>query len=141
MLQNAGVKILTNYEYEAALPIAGAGTLVCDVVENLEGLTAVTLSLRFAYGSGGTTCKVYVQTRFGAIWVDIACFAFATAAAHKIVNLSGLTPKTTGITPSDGALTDDTCVDGVLGDALRLKAVVAGTYAGSTLLDARAACR
>lgn len=141
MLQNAGEFTLSNYEGEAALPIAAAGTFVCDVVENLEGLTALTLSMRFAYGSGGTTCKVYVQTRFGSVWCDIACFAFTTAAAHRLVNLSGLTPKTTPVTPSDGALTDDTFVDGILGEALRLKAVVTGTYAGSTLLDGRAACR
>lgn len=141
MLNRPDVYALTKIDLEAALAIAGADTVICDVIDDLEGLTALTLSARFAYGSGGTSCKAYVQTRFGDVWVDIACFAFTTAAAHKVINLSGLTPKTTAVTPTDGALTDDTCVDGVLGDALRLKVISTGTYAGSTLLDVRAACR
>lgn len=104
-------------------------------IENLEGMLAASIQAKFAYGSGGTTTKVYVQTTLddGITWVDVASFAFTTASATKIVNLSGLTPKTTAVTPSDGALADDTCVDGVLGDALRVKLTTTGTYVNTTL--------
>jgi hypothetical protein len=93
-------------------------------------------------GTGGTTAKVYIQTSLdqGATWVDIACLAFTTTGAVKVVNLSGLTPKTTPVTPTDGALTDDTCVDGVLGDRLRAKIVTTGTYANA-IVSVRVAVR
>lgn len=123
--------------------ITAAGTQVADAVDALEGALAVTLQARLAYGSGGTAVKAYVQTSIdqGSTWIDIACFTWTTASGIKAVNLSGLTPKTTAVVPTDGALTDDTCVDGILGDRLRLKVVSTGTYAGSTLLSVRAAVR
>lgn len=104
-------------------------------IENLEGMLAASIQAKFAYGSGGTAAKAYVQTTLddGITWVDIASFAFTTASATKVINLSGLTPKTTAVTPSDGALADDTCVDGVLGDALRVKLTTTGTYVNTTL--------
>ena len=43
--------------------------------------------------------------------------SFGTASAVRAFNLSKLTPKTTEVTPSDGALADDTCVDGILNDS------------------------
>jgi hypothetical protein len=57
------------------------------------------------------------------------------------MNNPGLTPRTTPIIPTDGALADDTCVDGVLGDRLRVRVVTTGTYGGSTVLSVRAAVR
>lgn len=104
-------------------------------IEDLEGIFAASIQAKFAYGSGGTSAKAYVQTTLdnGLTWVDIASFAFTTSSATKIVNLSGLTPKTTAVTPSDGALSDDTCVDGVLGDAFRVKITSVGVYVNSTL--------
>lgn len=104
-------------------------------IEDLEGTLAASIQAKFAYGSGGTSVKAYVQTTLdnGLTWVDIAAFAFMTSSATKVVNLSGLTPKTTAVTPSDGALVDDTCVDGVLGDALRVKITSVGTYVNTTL--------
>jgi len=112
-------------------------------IVDLEGMTAVTVQARLAYGSGGTSAKVYVQTSLdqGTTWVDVACLAFSTAGAAKIVNLSGLTPKPTPAAPTDGALADDTTVDGLLGDRLRAKIVTTGTYGGSTVVTVRAAVR
>lgn len=138
---NPGVFALSQLDGESDVTITAAASYACDEIDDLDGLTAVTISSRFAYGSGGTTARLYIQTRFGGIWVDIACMLFATASAHRIVNLSGLTPKTTAVTPTDGALTDDTCLDGCLGDALRAKIVTVGTYAGTTLMIVRAAVR
>ena len=104
-------------------------------VQNLEGMLAATILARFAWGSGGTSAKAYVQVTLddGQTWIDIACFAFTNASATKVINLSGLTPKTTPLTPSDGALADDTFVDGVLGSAMRVKLVTTGTYANTVL--------
>lgn len=119
--------------------ITAAGTQTGDWVDGLEGALSIAANMRLAYGSGGTSVKVYLQTSLDqeTTAIDIACFTFATASANKARNLSALTPKTTDVTPSDGALADDTSVDGILGDRFRVKVVSTGTYAGSTVLSAR----
>jgi hypothetical protein len=120
--------------------ITSAGTMVGDWIDGLDGMQAVSLQLTFAWGSGGTAVKAYLQTVLdgdGTTAVDIACVTFGTAGKTVVLNLSGLTPRTTAATPSDGALADDTCLDGILGDRLRLKLVVTGTYGGSTVLAGR----
>lgn len=123
--------------------ITTAGTQTGGGIIGLDGLSAVSVQARLAYGSGGTTVKAYIQTSLdqGASWIDVACITFTTANATKAINLSGLTPKTTAVTPSDGALADDTCVDGMLGDRLRAKVISTGTYAGSTVLSLRVGVR
>jgi hypothetical protein len=125
---------------DVALTTAVTGSVITDAndvayLEDFEGMVAATLQFKFAYGSAGTTCKAYVQTSLdqGSTWIDVACATFT--------NLSGLTPKTTAATPSDGALTDDTCLDGVLGDRWRAKVTSTGTYAGSTSLSVRMQAR
>lgn len=102
-------------------------------VVNLDGMTAVTVQARLAMGTGGTTCKVYVQTSLdqGVTWIDIACAAFATSGAVKLFNTSALTPRTSPVITTDGALADDTVLDGILGDRLRAKIVTVGTYANA----------
>jgi hypothetical protein len=123
-------------------PTTPVAALALTAIQNLEGMKAVTLECQFAYGSGGTTLKVWVQTTLdnGQTWIDIACLAFTTASAIKVLNLSGLTPVTTAIVPTDGAMADNTCQDGVLGSALRVKMTSTGTYA-STGLNVRASVR
>lgn len=108
-------------------------------IQDLDGMKAVTIEAQFAYGSAGTSAKVWIQTTLdaGQTWLDIANFAFTTASATKVINLSGLTPVTTGITPTDGSMADNTVQDGVLGSALRAKITTTGTYAGTTSLSVR----
>ncbi|MER8539155.1 hypothetical protein NKH17_06775 [Mesorhizobium sp. M1334] len=111
-------------------------------VDKLAGILAATLQCEFAYGSGGTSCKVYAQVSLdqGLSWIDVACFAFTTASAVKAVNLSAGTPVATAITPTDGALPDNTVVDGILGAVMRAKISTTGTYANTTArlrLDAK----
>ncbi len=127
----------------ADLSITTAGTVFCTPITGLAGMQALTFWLKFAYGSGGTTVKAYLQTSIdqGNTWIDIACVALAQTSKTVLLNLSGLTPKTTQVTPTDGALADDTAVDGILGDRMRLKVVSVGTYAGNTLLAARMVAR
>lgn len=97
---------------------------------------SVVLQATFAYGSGGTSVDAWVQTTFdgGATWIDVANFHFTTASARFLFNLSALTPITTEYTPTDGTLTANTCKDGVIGDAWRVKYTSTGTYAGNTAL-------
>ena len=121
--------------------ITAAGTQVGDWMTGLEGMLAAALQARFQWGSGGTACKVYIQTSLdqGNSVIDIACIVFGNSASeNEAINLSALTPKTTQVTPTDGTLTDDTAIDGILGDRIRAKVVSTGTYAGSTLLSVSA---
>jgi len=111
-------------------------------VDKLAGILAATLQCEFAYGSGGTSCKVYAQVSLdnGLSWVDVACFAFTTASAVKVVNLSAQTPVTTAVTPAQASLTDNTVVDGILGAVMRAVVVSTGTYANTQVrlrLDAK----
>ena len=104
-------------------------------IQELDGILGVTVLAKFSYGSGGTSAKAYVQVSpdDGITWIDIACFAFTTASAVKVVNFSGLTPVLAPVLPNDGALADNTFIDGILGSAMRVKLVTTGTYVGSVL--------
>jgi hypothetical protein len=148
-MDNPGIKDLGS----VALTTALTGEVITDgtsstgedqaFIDRLEGALGATIQVRFSYGSGGTTCKVYVQTSLdqGDTWFDVYCAAFTTSSATKVVNLSGLTAKTTAATPGDGALTDDTAVDGVFGDRFRVKVTSTGTYAGNTSIAVRGSFR
>src|SRR6266540_6604613 len=111
-------------------------------IQDLEGILAVTIDFKFTYGSGGTACKVWVQVSSddGQTWKDIACRAFTTSSSTKTINLTGLTPVTTAITPTDGAMADDTAQDGVLGTLMRAKITSTGTYS-NTLLSVKISAR
>ena len=134
---------LSTNDSASDLSITAAGTVICTAITGLSAMLAAAIFLRFAWGSGGTAVKVYVQTSFdgGTTWVDIACVVFGQASETRILNFSALTPKTTSIEPTDGSLTDDTAIDGVLGDRLRLKVISTGTYAGNTVLAGRVVTR
>lgn len=123
--------------------ITTAGTFAGDWVDDLDGCLSLLTQLRFVYGSGGTGVVAYLQTSVdgGTTPVDMAAVAFATTSENAVHNFSALTPKTTQVTPSDGAMTSDTAVDGVVGDRFRVKIVVTGTYAGSTQLVCSAVAR
>lgn len=129
--------------------ITSAGTyapIVGGEPSGLDGMISATVQLSFAYGSGGTSGKAYLQTSLdqaneggvaAGTWIDIACVVFGTASEVWVFNFSALTPKTVPVTPTDGALADDTAIDGVLGDRLRLKIVTIGTYATNTIFSGR----
>ena len=121
--------------------IGAAATQVGDVVDDLSGALAVTLSARLAYGSGGTSCYAVVETSLdqGVTWVQIARFDFTTSGLQKVMTVSGLTPRIAAATA--GSLAADTALDGVLGDRLRATVVSTGTYAGSTVVSVRASVR
>jgi hypothetical protein len=116
-----------------------AATQVGDWVTGFQNLLALTANLRLAYGSGGTSIKAYLQTSLDqqTTAIDIACVVFGTASENEVLNFAGQTPKLTQVSPTDGTLTDDTAIDGILGDRFRIKIVSTGTYAGSTVLSVR----
>jgi hypothetical protein len=106
-------------------------------IGGLEGMLAATLQANLNWGSGGTSIKVIWETSLdqGSTWIEVCRMAMAAASEENVVNLSGLTPKTTIITPA--ALSDDTCQDGVFGDRWRARIITVGTYAGNTSLSLR----
>lgn len=108
-----------------------------EYLSSLEGMLAATISVNFVYGSGGTNCRVMVETTLdqGTTWVEVARLLFTTASEHNVVNLSALTPVTTVYTPA--ALSDDSVKDGVFGDRWRAKVTSTGTYAGNTSVAVR----
>jgi hypothetical protein len=107
-------------------------------VDRIEGALAVMLEANFNYGSGGDTLKVMVETSAdqGTTWIEVARFAFATASAQKVVNLSGLTPVAVY---APGSLSDDAVKDGILGDRFRARILkgAGAAYAGNTSLSLR----
>jgi hypothetical protein len=119
------------------LPITTAQAAVTQVLSAPGALRNLTIQGNFTYGSGGTSADAYVQTSLdgGTTWVDIANFHFTTSSARFVYNLSAATPKTTQVTPTDGSLTANTALDGILGAKYRVKTVTVGTYAGSTSLS------
>lgn len=121
--------------------IGAAATQIGDVVDDLSGALAITLSARLAYGSGGTSCYAVVETSLdqGVTWVQIARFDFTTSGIQKMLTVSGLTPRVAAA--NAGSLSADTALDGTIGDRLRATVVSTGTYAGSTVLSVRANVR
>jgi hypothetical protein len=99
---------------------------------------AVYLAVRaaFTYGSGGTNTTVYVQTSLdeGVTWIDIMSFQFTTSTATKISAVSTAVALAAAVTGTDGSLTVNTILNGLLGDRVRLKYTTTGTYGGGTTL-------
>lgn len=125
--------------------ITGAGTVTGDAYVlgpvMADGLVAEAI---FDYGSGGTTAKIWIQTSLdgGTTWIDIISLAFLLADASKVSAISTLiAPAAQAFSPSDGALADNTVIQGVLGDRIRAKLVTTGTYAGSTTIAVWVALR
>jgi hypothetical protein len=123
--------------------VGAAATQIGDEVDDIEGLQAVNLQVRFAYGSGGTKTNVYIQTSIdqGQSWFDIANIAFTTTAGVEVVNLSALIAVTTPVAPVNLALADNTTLNGLIGDRLRAVVVSTGTYSGQTLVSVRGTAR
>lgn len=126
----------------ADFQITAPGTMTGEWLTGLEGMQLVAVELRFLWGSGGTTVKAIVQSAMGADGpaYDIAQVTFNTVARTVVFEMfSGTTdfvdPGAGGIT-AGGAAAADGLLCHVLGDRLRLVAIVAGTYL-NTVLSAR----
>ena len=106
-----------------------------DAVAMLGRVESLTIYVVFTYGSGGTTCRVWVQTSLdgGATWMDIADVSATTSSITRAYHLTAAA-VTAIATPGDGALAANTSVNGFLGPVFRTKVTSTGTYAGSTTL-------
>ncbi len=85
---------------------------------------------------GDDVIDVYLQTSFdgGTTWVDIENVHFETTEdgnTPTFIFMIGpaVVGTTTGRTPTDGTITDDTKVDVPLGDRIRFKTLLAGATA------------
>lgn len=114
-----------------------AGTYPSAEISIPMGATVILAQGVFVRGGGGTTCDVFVQTSLdnGATWIDIMQWAFVTTTVTKISGVRPYIALAANVTPTDGALSDNTILDGVIGDRLRVKTVVAGTYSSTSTLD------
>jgi len=118
-----------------AVTITTAVTGVSGVVADVSGIRDLLLEAIFTYGSGGTTLKVWVQTRVkGGTWRDVANFAFTTASGTKWHKITSSLALAANQATSDAALADNTIVDGFLGDEIKVKYTSTGTYAGGTTI-------
>lgn len=119
--------------------LAAAGTYIApDVVRVPYGTKAAAVESFFVRAAGGTSCKVFLQTSFdnGSTWVDVAQHAYLTTTAVKVSAVRLDIALAGGYVPTDGTLADDTIKDGLLGDRLRIKFIVAGTYTGASSIAA-----
>jgi hypothetical protein len=90
----------------------------------------------FVTAGGGSTVTAFVQTSLdgGNTWADVACFGFTTSSAVKVFNLSTTAAVTSPITPTNGGLTANTAISGVMGNMWRALISSTGTYAAGTNL-------
>lgn len=149
-MNNPGIKNLGDVAL-AAINAATVATVITSdsdeagatqaYVDGLEGMLAATLVGNLAWGSGGTSIKAIWETTLdqGITWIEVCRMAFGAASEQNVVNLSGLTPKTSLYTPV--ALSDDTCVDGIFGNRWRVRILAVGVYAGNTSLSFRMSAR
>lgn len=108
---------------------------VSAVIADLEGVKYIAAQATFAYGSGGTTAKFWLQTSFdgGTTWTDIMSWSFTTSDSTKfhVVKTAIATAANQAI--QDAALAANTILDGVVGDRLRIKYSTTGTYVATTI--------
>jgi hypothetical protein len=105
-------------------------------------INAVTLVGICVRAGGGGECDAYVQTNIAGSWYDIADFHFTTATATSFFNLTTATAVTAAGTLPASPITDDTAVDTVLGDSLRVRLITSGAaYTGASSLKVVAIVR
>lgn len=116
------------------LATSGAGTYLSDEMSVPPDFQSFTTQAVFVRGSGGTTCDVFVQTSLdhGSTWIDIIQYAFATTSVTRVSGVKNVTAIAANYTPTDAALSDNTIKDGLMGDRIRIKTVLVGTYAGTS---------
>jgi vancomycin resistance protein YoaR len=83
--------------------------------------------------SGGTSINIYIQTSLdnGETWADVMNFSLATTTARKVSAVVVTTALAAAVTPTDGTLTANTILSGLIGSKIRVKTVVVGTYVGT----------
>lgn len=129
----ATVQVTTAQSAVAQTPVTGLGRP-----------QAISLHALFTYvASAATSCDAYVQTSLdgGTTWYDIANFHFTTASATKYQNCTGMTAVNASVALVQAAITNDTSINGLIGDRLRVVVTSVGTYGSGTTLVVNAYAR
>lgn len=105
-------------------------------ITDLEGVKYIAAQAIFTYGSSGTTAKFYLQTSIdgGTTWTDIMCWSFTTSSSTKYHVVKKEIAVAADQAIKDNELTNNTILDGVIGDRIRISYTTTGTYAGSTTI-------
>jgi hypothetical protein len=116
----------------ATLAAAVTGDVTAGVFD-IGRCESLTLHAVITVAGGGTTAKAWVQTSLdgGATWSDIANFGFTTSTATRAYHLTSAA-VTSIATPTEGTLADNTAVNGLLGNMVRVKLTTTGTYTGAS---------
>jgi hypothetical protein len=125
-------------------PLLSSTTLTTATNTKVETIITRPYSTAFLYANftydssavGDNTIQAWVQCSDdrGTTWKDVACFAFAETTAKRFFNLSGLTAVTSVGTPTDGALADNTSINGIMTQYVRVNYTISGEYTGATTL-------
>jgi len=116
---------------------AAVGATATTPVTDMGGMNYLVVTGVFLYGAGGTDAIARVQTSVdgGLSWIDIVALGFLTAASTKVSAVTtGIAPGSQASVYTDGTMTVNTVLQGVLGDRIRVKYVTTGTYTGATSL-------
>ncbi len=96
---------------------------------------AVAAQVMITYGSGGTTLDVTLQTSFdgGTTWCDAGNVHIGVGPTTKsVIAISSTTSMTVPAAATDGGMTTNIVIPGMVGSWWRVKVVSTGTYAGGT---------
>jgi hypothetical protein len=112
---------------------AGVANTVVDIGMMPPGTKHISIHSNFTYGSGGTTAKFYLQSSIdgGTTWFDVVALAHTTASLRRGISIA-LDVAGALVTATDTTLADNTKIDGIAGDRMRLKYTTVGTYATTT---------
>lgn len=116
--------------------ISATGTVTGPVVVGLAQANYLGLLAVYVFTSGTTVSVTgYVQTSFdgGASWFDIAAINFTTTTQTKVAAVTSRVAAPAPALVTDATLANNTVVNGLLGDRLRVKTVTSGTTPSATL--------
>ncbi|SRR5258708_2992080 len=126
--------------FAIATPQIGAAMTqkIISPIVGLNGMSGVTLTMNFKFGSGSGTVTPIVATSLdgGTVWYQIARWDLTNASVLKWCNIAAVPA---GIA-SYADLAAEGFTNGLLGDQLALFLAVTGSYQNTTL-DVRASVR
>lgn len=102
---------------------------------SLIGKSGLTLIGAVSGLASGTSAKLYFQAPIGGVYYDIGCLAFTTGTQVKQLCCAVEGVSADNIL-SSLALTDDTAIQGLIGDDLKVYLVTVGTYTGGGSVSA-----
>ena len=116
---------------------AAVTRVISQVIDLPRAVKSIAMQSKFLFGAAGTNLKVWYQTSFdnGETWRDMACHAFLVAALNKASAISSDVAAAVNTALSDGALADDTIVQGLIGSKIRAVYTSTGTYTGATSIQ------